>query len=543
MFSLLFPGDIFPQGLKKSGMPLEVLAKPSVTVPGGKVKLVGSATKYKNNRVNALIVTPRGTRKNLSSYVQSDRSFSINFRDTQELGTYRVTVTGPGGQGRKTLNFQVITFSNQNRNIAQKFQRNLRTLGHSIVRLESIAKNAPATPAQKKLKKKLSALKDPLNDVKEQVSKLESGLKGLAKVAEDYPELAPDISPIFERFSSALASSDMLNQGLSDSTRQAESNRSLCDGLNYTSKAIKTASLLFTASSGALDAAINVVKGLSVDSLVSKLPVDQRTPHVKLTIDYPLSRAIEMYQKIRLPSEVFGSSLADLVPFVAEGVFDRFCEKYTGPVKATLNVTVKEKGKSWWKYSVKLDAKINIRYRKGSQGASIPVTGEIEGVASKFTTWEDFTVLDPRVKKDVLVRFHVPPVPGNLTAVDTIGLGGAATPKYFRIPLRGNVTGNKISISLESATVDYKAQTKVYYVLVNPAIPFPHVLTTSLPYQKAHFIITRVLGANPKFNIEVDNSNNVSRIRKNASRNAKMKGGNIIIKIRANVKACNPECP
>ena len=541
-----FIGQISAQQLNQSPMPLTADMEPSATVPGGIITFSGTAAPFNRNRqVKLNITTADGRRIELSTQVNSANNYKIQFKQTEKTGTYRVTVKGPHNQGSQNLTFKVVPFSSQSRNIISRMKDNARAVKNSVRKITSNVKNAPESPARTELQEKLENLSEPLENANDKIQSLENSLEQLADIGEKFPSLSSKIAPVFDTIDAGLRNSESISRELAASARQADRHRSMCDGLYYSAQALKTAGLLLNLPGGAMKTAESIILGLTSDNLAGLLPAQDRTATNKQFISQGLNRSLELIKEPVIALDNAVGAINDIIPFAVDEVFERYCEKFTGPVSASIDVTVKEKGRPWWKYTVQVNAVMNIRYEKSNGSATIPVTGEIEGVGSKFTVWEDLPVLEPRVRKDVLVKFAYPPLPGNLSAVSAAGLGGAATPKYFRIPLKGEISGSLIKLQLQSATVDFdKSKALIAYVLLNPVMPVvPHVMTTKLPYKGAHFIITRSLGSSPQLTIKVDRAGRISTVTERKTRNAEMQGGNINIKLKTNLKACNPDCP
>ncbi|MDH5784322.1 MAG: hypothetical protein OEZ16_01780 [Chromatiales bacterium] len=530
------------ESLVPSTMPLEASITPSTTVPGGVVTISGTATALRDNRlVNITLTSPDGDNQIFNVSVDAARNYSQIYRvPFNTMGRYTVLVKGPGGQGQESLSFDVVSFSSQRDQIKQKLSTVISKTRAIINNIHTIIERSPVSPTQQEALEKVSQLREMIAQSDTHVEAVDAALQIIDDITGQVPPMAEHLTPVYDRMYSELSEADHIL-----SATPPGNDHNVCDGLYYTGQGLKTASLAFTMASGAVSTSYSLLQGLSADTLVSGMPVSYRNAATRGIINQGINRTVERIQDPSASMARLAGAITDLVPMFIDGVFELFCQKFSGTVQASLNVNMRENGTTWLKYDEEIDAVINVRYQRTNDSDSIHVTGEIEGVGSKFKAWENFSVLDPRVRKDILVRFMIQPLPGSLSAVSTTGLAGVFTPAYFRVPVRGELTGNKLKLSLDAATQDFRESKKAtsVYVLVSPSAPIPYVLTSKLPFQSAHFMLTRSLGGAPEFDITVDRSAKIMRIKKNAVRNADMDNGNISLKFVTNLNACNPECP
>lgn len=533
------------QQLERTAAPVSAEIDPDVTVPGGKVTVSGSSVPLgDNNDVSIAIRKPDGSTATMTVQLGADQGFSQEFSDTSQTGDYAVTVRGPGGSGEANLSFRVVAYGQAGDEGVARLSHSVEVLKQGISDLSTAIAEAPPSPPQQEMQQRLDSIRTQLDDMGSRVDALHDATADIVRIVDDHPELGPSFAPFFDDLSDTadeIGDQEEAFQAAIAGTR----GHSLCDALHYTSEALTGAQSILSLTAGLAEQALEMFTDMTADALTQQLPPVQRTVANTTAIDQVVSRSVDALQGLNEFVDGVRDSVSDLIPFAVDSVFERYCRHYTGTVKGTLKAEFMENGRKWWAYDTALEGTLNLRYDAADHGASVPVTGEITGVGTAFSARVDFTVLDPRVRRNVLARYVINPVPGIPGVASHFGLAGVFTPKYFHIPVRGLIEGSKVKLQLDDATQDFRdsAKSRAVYVLADPALPVPYVLTTELPYQGAHFILTRVMTGTPEFDISVDTALNLSRIQRQFTRHAEMQDGNIKLDFTAEVEACNPECP
>jgi len=199
-----------------------------------------------------------------------------------------------------------------------------------------------------------------------------------------------------------------------------------------------------------------------------------------------------------------------------------------------------------------LKGTLNLRYEKGSSTDSVRVSGEFEGNAEKFSVWDDLLVETPYMKRHVIFHLTLPPL---LSAIPGAQKSGQAManefgkmgrygfgPYAFSIPVHGVINGEKMILEVDEPVKDYGSKVKgtAWYIMVEPALPIPYVMTTPLPMVKAGFILTKGLRKKATFDIKMDKKH--AAIEKVFTRNVKADNGEYEVDWKINIKACNPRC-
>jgi hypothetical protein len=105
------------------------------------------------------------------------------------------------------------------------------------------------------------------------------------------------------------------------------------------------------------------------------------------------------------------------------------------------------------------------------------------------------------------------------------------------------IEGNEVKFRFEEARQDFEKSSKSVYVLVNPKVPFPYVLTQDIDHEGGHYILTRALREEPEFDITVHREQGFSEFKQNFQHDASTPDNMIKVRSQVEVRACNPQCP
>jgi hypothetical protein len=231
-----------------------------------------------------------------------------------------------------------------------------------------------------------------------------------------------------------------------------------------------------------------------------------------------------------------------LVSYGIEEVFQLVCEKYVGSFEGRMVAEVFVEQGRFYAYETKIEGELRLRYERGAEG-TIPLTGEFEGVATSFNLEEDLWRIQPAVKRDVMLRWVMHPLPS--VYVESAGTFGRAllSPNYFYVPIHGALQGDTVQLELQPATQDFEKSSTAVYVMVNLSVPFPHVMIQEIPHEGADYILTRALRDEPQFKIVVHRDEGYSEIADTAGRQASTSDNLIRVSTQVELRVCNPKCP
>jgi hypothetical protein len=306
-------------------------------------------------------------------------------------------------------------------------------------------------------------------------------------------------------------------------------------------------SLAITATLSPITTLVNVLADKTLpDRVLGSVPELASNPFHKQVVVEVIKLANGAAQGYKAFAEAQVGRSRDIAQIGTESMFAEYCEKYEGPMSALFHLEYFEQGERWYAYDVRLDGRLVLRYQKGGTGSDIPVRGEFEGAATKFTVWENLIILEPKFRRYLVERRAFPPVAAPLPA--ELGLfGKMAASKldapgvyYFNVPVEGVIRDDKLALKFDDdARADYDAKAEVIYIFMEPLLPIPELYVGRFPYYGAHYILTRATRREPVFTM--DEVGNTSRFSRTFERE-EHKAGSYLVRWKLNVKACNPSC-
>lgn len=314
--------------------------------------------------------------------------------------------------------------------------------------------------------------------------------------------------------------------------------------------------------------------------LVGMIPAVSRTAAVKEGVELGW-RGVTSYQpkreagKIKIGAAGFDRALSHgkvlmsgLSNFVANRVFEAFCQTFQGPVTGSMSAEFISEHGIWWKYDIEIGGQLILRYPQGAKGERIALTGEFLGNATHIKSWDNAVpVLYPELAQGTVFRtMRIEPIamdtipyvyeknlgqktgdsiPDFNPIKSTIDQGGAiaqlvTTPAFFRVPVRAELNNKKLRLELQPAAVDFDdLRVKVVQIMLPVLSMWPEVIDYALPYKGAHFIMLRAMSDGPvEFDVVYDRD--AMTITKDFNRKRETAETRGVYSLK--VKACNPGC-
>ncbi|HET6935281.1 MAG TPA: hypothetical protein VFI72_10610 [Candidatus Angelobacter sp.] len=553
---LMVAGLADGQQLQKTAAPIDVAVKPTTVALNTPVQISGTAAvDGKHLQVKVTVTPPAGKSGPtlLAATADPKGNYNATFSGTNAAGNYQVRVVAPDGKGVATAQFTVVEASSGvNANLDQAVTAAKDVLSateEAEGTAERLISSQPKSPAQEEALARLNQLKSRLKEAPQQISQIKPGWLKVQDALNKHPQALPAFQPLLTDLdqwrTQAKNESDRIRHELQKSMTKGMD----CDRIDAAVQVLNWVSygLDFTDELPVKVRTVVEDKALP-DRIMSLLPVKDRNENVKFLFAEALKAEDAA---IRGPAAWFGAAVGlavDTVAFVKQRDFSRFCEKFQGPISATLHSDFYENGRHYWSYDEELSGQLVLRYAKASSaGQAIHFSGEYEGYATRFTLWDDFIALYPKMASDVLYHSDRPPLAHKDSALENWAGRIPNTlfngPTSFSIPVEGDFIKDKITPNLGNAEHDIDVKGKVVYIFLAPGVFIPDTVVAEAPYQTAYWIISRSIGMKPEFTVTVDQKNRVSVIQRDFSRDADAPNGSYRLKFKASVKACNPECP
>lgn len=548
LLAALAPGGVTAQKLKKGPTPIEVEVKPSPAAAGAQVAISGSSVKLQARKTVKLTVQPpSGQPVNLTAELDAQNRFSTSYT-LGGAGTYRITATAPDDKATKHVTVKVLAPAAYTPNAASAVQRVFNRISAGTTSLRQYAAETPPSPAQQEFAEKLDALAEQVKQASAELKKFREGMAPLDALAQKHPEAMAELQPAYDAVGELAAEAERMEDELARRVKDLQTERTLCDDLDAVNEGLSAFSLAMSVTVSPLKTLMNVFVDKTLpDRILSKVPALSDSQD-KFAASTAIKQAYAAADGLNAWIDGQVGFLNDLIQFGVQEYFGVYCEKFEGPVKALFHLEFFEGNEKWLAYDIQLEGMLFLRYEKGAgSGKGIPVTGEFEGNATGFSIWENLLVVESWARPYTVFRAAIPPVPDPYIA-ELGKLGRLAASKLplgthgFFVPVKGLLEGNKLALSFEEARQDHTAKAKVVYILMEPALPIPHVASLEFPYQSAHYILTRATRMEPVFEVTVDKANKVSRIQRTFTRDEE-KAGSWLVKFRMEVQACNPGCP
>lgn len=506
------------------GAPVELEIKPRVVLLGQPV-VVSGVTGYhaKAKQLKIQIKHESGNfSQALSTEVQPQGNFSTTFKDTKQLGRYTVEVTGPDGKNTAKGEFRVVSFAGLADELESAFTALDKRQDALVKLVHDKVVALPPSPERDEVLKKVVELEKKMNEVTLPPVKI---LGELRKVVPGPKAVTVPEVKIFGELTQQI---DEMRDTADEVDRTDILNRkdaSVCETINTAIEGAKLAGALFNVTGTALEVLYKVFIDKSISSVVEHVMGDSAAAvGVSAAIKVAAAGLEEDGEKVAGLKKIGGVKggiknswtgiVFDIVESFTKHVYERYCERIQSPLRVKMRMVWMEAGVPWYKYGVRLEGRLALRYAKtNTPGQPLKVTGEIEGNATNFMMWEDFTVVEklPRTMVLLLRSWRSPPknpVASLTTAInDVVDFGEAlraATPYSFNVPVEGTLSGDEIELQFKPARVDFSpiVTGRLLVVAFNPALPIPEFRTFDFPIEKAQWIVRRGFGEPGKIKLK-----------------------------------------
>jgi len=577
---------LHPEGMLKKGAAPISIDEPKHTVVGKPAHLSGRSLP-KIGKVTIKIVYPpqfHHTYTNswvLYAQVKENGLYETDFAETKRVGKYTITAVAPDKKSsvQTTLHVDGLNaFSEQM--IEAYFHKNkalIDSANEKVALLKDQLSEIPQSPATEELRSKLKDISNMLSEGESKIEKLKKPVKEMGDYVrehEDSGELTDIFIPIFDTMGTLAQKLDEERALLNEEFEKfANRKPTKCDdidkivtGLEFVSGSMQTLMTLVelpasVAEKGLAPSLISEVKKQAIDLAGKKFLDDKKnlpgakqsipTSEIQLAkslLDNTVQEAHDFHIWGKKTVALFNSALG----YATGKILEMYCVKYTGDFNALFTAQYYAYNIKWWSYSIKLDGKLNLRYEKGASSGPVKVSGEFEGNVDKVLVWDDLMAATPYMKRYVIFHVALPPlisiIPGAQAAGKAVANEFGKMGRYgfgpygFLVPVHGIIDKNKMILEVDKAVKDYGDNVKgiAWYILVEPSLPIPYVMTTDLPMVKAGFILSRGLRGKAQFDIKMDKKR--ATIQKTFTRTVKADNGEYQVDWLVKIKACNPDC-
>ncbi len=506
---------------------------------GSAVTIEGMAPLDATGVVALTVKTPGGRQLPLSAKPAANGDYRVDFSATDAAGQYEVSVRSPGGLSSGRASFEVVIYDEVEvlDEAVRKAKQEAQAIGQALANIEAdvdgqIAK-LPDNPAKDELKTKWQAIKPRMQQAVRDFGEIDAVLAPLKTFTDRDPALKPLLrlpaQPLEDWTKRSAAERERIVGQLAASRRAnvtCEQLERVIEGFKFAAALAKVlAEPLSLITDPLKDLATSVAPGIATHAaspVLKRLNLAparfQKLTEVLVKVAEPLENTVrhmagQAEGKKKTRQDLL-SALNEGAGWLAGKVFDRYCERFSGPFDGNMfaEFFASKGGEKWWEYSIRFKGQLDLRYAKGSvTGAATMVNGEFTGQAVDFTLKEDaIRVGWPKLTAgaQLFKRAVVPqpwifgaPRPEEPRGVEIDGKAAAVLvkPYSFMVPVQGEIVDDVLSLRIQNATHDYTASARVVYVIVSPlaATLGPRATAFELPYKEAGFFFLRVSKGEP----------------------------------------------
>jgi hypothetical protein len=564
-----------------------------LTVPqGAKVRMYGTSVPipHKTSQVRLEVQQPDGGIARLVAALEPNGAWSTLFAGTSAPGKYNATAFSIDEQNKASASFLVVSAVDINV-ISDEMMSEIEqetTAAESALEIarESLLTKRPF-PGDERALNNIAEIKTSTDEMRSRLPQAKAALHKLGEIVKQYPGGAGKLEPVTTAMQEATAALADATSKITTAQVEAGKTMGVCDRLDAAIEVFGAVGLGFDVLGKAAEKIIKLLTDKYLPELVynAAVPAPERSLADKFSMAYNFKIVGAMFagafskeasvpkigreigawtgllDYIRKPENL----ASDTVQLLMGYAFDKLCEKFTGPLNGTFSVDAMTsfgpEGRPYWGYSMILTGTMTLMYEKKlamDSNTPIPLVGEIEGNGHDFKMHEDLMALNEFNRRFVIYRKLVEPAETKRiqAGLDPLGkIARMASPTYFRIPVQGLLKSNKLAVTVNDvADNDFSDSIRgdVYYVVTVP--PLPEVLHSTLPVQKAQFIISRGLRKTAIFEIQpVDYETTRSDMphskmlikvaSQNFQREEVVSKGEVTVRWNIDVKVCNPACP
>lgn len=532
------------QDAVKGPLPITLSVAPSRTLPTDSIRLHGTTGLVGGASQVSLTIRPPGKPPvTVTAKPGAKGDYQVRFGGTGTVGTYQVEAVAPDGKGRVTASFSVVAAGAIPDEVTRKADSLALMGGKVIDRLQQTLAGQPPSPAKTEATQRLNATEAEVAKLPAQVAVLRQQMKKVfdarAKIGKPIPEWATYQEEL-ERWE---ADADRAMAKLEKLAAPTAAGAQGCADLDNYNEA-----LTFTSE------AINYVKApfdLSVGFWVDKVPggIVARSSGAQALTSAERFALVETMKvgagALQGPAGLAGAVpgfMLDTAQWFLQDYMSQYCQQWEGPIQGTfLGESFTRQGEAFFDYTIQLQGKLKLLYLKNAPaGQPVSLLGYLEG-NGQFSIRDNPKPIVRLVPGTVL--FHRVTVPPGSGYWDELGQGTRGIlPHSFRIPVKGIMAGDSIIVTLQAADHDFgpTIQGVSTWVIMPMGGLVPEVLNASIPLQKAHPIVDRVMRRRPVLRITTAGKTmtaegTFSRDTTNADKTAR-------VRTTLSVKACNPGC-
>lgn len=546
------------------GAPVSLTLSGKYFVPGTLYKISGQTEIGKSPvKVKTEIQKDGAVVETFDITTDGKGQFSASRKAPALTGNYTVKVTGADGKKNITATFVVSTAQAIQDALKNEVQGAVMMAFKGLDAAYAMVKKLPPSAASADFKKNYFNTRKGLDDVALKMMNADKDFNSLMGVAAKYPAVLEESQHYIGELETAVKDMENAKADFDKRIKQSEQEAAICDQLNFISEAAGFISLVLDFQGRIGNIFVSIASDKVMPGALDRMDMSksglkgQELENAKFEVNSAqkalTSTALGFSSAIDFAKTGF---MLDFLQFCAKGMYGKFCDELKGPFTGSFRAEFDADEGMWNSYDMAMKGQLVLRYEKGgNSNTGFAVTGEFEGVYTKYDFWEDFEKVEKLPKNMMLLqRKRVIATPIDLSALpaptvskdketgklktglvnfdinnDVGMIARQMLPGSFRIKVKGVVKDNKITLKVDEGAVTNQMNTgqknKLILVAASPIVPVPMVKVFEFPMAPAKSVFA--VGIGPEQVFELQETEGQTMAKKKIDNSRKLDNGSI----------------
>ncbi len=571
-FSFLLCG-LYTSAQYTDGATVSLILSTKFTAPGVTCFINGETQVGKEPvTVHVEIKSPKNKIEAIDVVTDKFGNYHAEHKFAEPYGKYFVTASGADGKRSVTAEIWVLDPDGMKEALEEEMAKLSTTAQQGLDAANKLVEQLPSSPAKTQYKEKADKVKEGLKQAEQKFKAAAKDFSVLVSFAAKYPPVFEKVQPYLEQIESIKNEAAENEKNFKERIKQSEREAATCDYMNFIGEAAGFISLVLDFQGKLAKKFINLASDKALPGALDRMQWGSTPQQEQDNAKFKLNTVQKGAVGTALGFEEFrdfaktGFTL-DFITYVAKSMYGTFCDELKGPFSGDFRAEFDASSSKgiWNSYDMAMKGNLVLRYEKGGDAKKgFAVSGEFEGVYTKYDFWEDFEkveeipagmVLFMRDKiKAVPIDPSKVPVPniqvskdgktakvtkGELDINNDLGLiARQMLPGSFRIKVKGKVINDKVYLEIDkdaATNATNIGQTNQLIVgVLQPMLPIPIVRVFDFPMAPARSVFTVGMGEQQVF--ELITTGDKTRSIKKIENVKKLDGGNIRLRTRLDIK-------
>ncbi len=492
--------------------------------------------------------------------------FKANKIAPEKNGKYSVRITGADGKKSNSIEFTVGNPAELKALLAQQLKASLMLAFKGLDAANNKVKTLTPSTSRDEFKDKYIETRKGLDEAASKLMEANKDFSKLLELSAQYPPVLEQAESYLEKIEAVNADMSQADKNFEQQLKQSEQQAAICDQLNFLSEAAGFVSLVLDFQGKLAKIFINIASDKLMPGALDRMDMSGsgKTGQSLENAKFEINSAQKALTASALGFNEFKDFakqgfVLDFLQFCAKALYGKFCEEIKGPFTGTFRAEFDADMTSgmWNSYDMAYKGQLILRYEKGSNAKTgFAVTGEFEGVYTKYDFWEDFEKVEKLPKNLVLLmRKKIIAKPIDLSTISIPSLGkdpnnpgkvkvGTSNldinndvgmiarqllPGSFRIKVKGTVKDDKISFKVDEGALSNQTNVgqnnKLIVVAASPIVPVPLVKVFEFPMAPAKSVFAVGIGEGEELLLKTSGGQTIAK--KKIDKSRKLSNGDI----------------